>query len=73
MSAIIEQILRLSGPMPDAAAHARYLETLSQTQLQARAAALVDVQPKAERAQVDFWRGVKRNVAYATERRETIC
>ena len=37
---IIQQILELAGPMPDAEAHARYLETLTTAELQARAAAL---------------------------------
>jgi len=59
MDSIIRQILELSGPMPDAAAHARYLETLTAAQLQARAAALVDgarqIRDK-DRPLVEFWR-----------------
>ena len=54
---IIEQILALEGPMPDAAAHARYLATLTGAELQARAAALVEEQRQAP--QVEFWRGEK--------------
>ena len=42
--------------MPDADAHARYLETLTTAELQARAAALVEDGRKRETPQVEFWR-----------------
>ena len=37
---IIREILALSGPLPDAGAHRRWLETLLETRLQARLVAL---------------------------------
>jgi len=38
--ALIDQVLELSGPLPDAQAHRRWLETLLETRLQARLVAL---------------------------------
>ena len=57
MSAIIEEIVRLSGALPDGQKHRRYLETLTNDQLEARAKALrEDCRPGTPA--VRFWRAV---------------
>jgi hypothetical protein len=40
MNPLVKRILELSGPMPDATAHQRWLETLTPVRLHARLAAL---------------------------------
>ena len=61
-TAIINRIMHLSGPMPDAEAHRRYLRTLTQQQLLEREKALQEL-PRLERPTVQFW-GLQKNRAY---------
>lgn len=58
MHPVIDQIIRLSGEMPDVQKHRRYLETLSLDELEQRAKALRnDGRPAPD---VEFW-GRRRN------------
>jgi hypothetical protein len=50
METLIQEILALSGPLPDAVAHQRYLETLSLEQLRERRAALNDMKEEYQPA-----------------------
>lgn len=63
MSPVIEQIIRLSGDLPDPQRHRRYLETLSEEELRARAQALVEDREPIR--PVRFWRA---STAPQTER-----
>jgi hypothetical protein len=64
MSAIIQRILDLSGPMPDRTRHARYLERLSADQLQDRERLLLDG-PGQPSEVVEFWAGHKKTRSLA--------
>ena len=66
MDALINRILELSGPMPDAEAHRRYLRTLTAPQLAARAKALGENPSRAER-EINFWPGRKNAPAAQTK------
>ena len=57
MDTLTKRILEVSGPMPDPAAHARYLDSLSETQRKERLATLL--QPQVE--PVQFWRPYDRH------------
>lgn len=72
MREVIQQILEFSGPMPDVAAHERYLRTLKAEELHERLSALrvparkVDVRPLPSRDK--FW----RRAAELTKRQEVM-
>lgn len=53
---VIERILALAGPMPDAEAYRRYLEALSLEELNRKAFDLAEDQKKARTEPVRFWR-----------------
>jgi hypothetical protein len=57
LSTLIQHILDASGPMPDPAAHARYLAKLHEWTLKQRLAALLLEKKKSAREPVKFWRG----------------
>ena len=59
METTIQQIIRLSGPMPKPEAFERYLRTLSVAQLQERASALLQDQTRTLRSQRQ-WQGRNR-------------
>lgn len=52
---LINRIVMLSGPMPDAAAHQHYLKTLTTQQLQDRERALAGPPENEKTAAVEFW------------------
>jgi hypothetical protein len=70
MDTLTRQILELSGPMPDAAAHAHYLETLSTTARKERLATLLSQSNRQEPERVEFWRPQGR--LPATDRQTTL-
>ncbi len=58
MHTVIEQIMRLSWPMPDPQAHRHYLETLTEQELMDRVQALNRLTTRERN--FEFWPGKKR-------------
>lgn len=65
MDTLIQRILERAGPMPDAAAHTRYLRTLSEAQLTDRLKALEGNRGPVGRT-MTFWTGRKNAPQFET-------